>query len=79
VRHEARGRRVVTHQPGVWSRLVDDQRGQDLVEYALLTAAVGLVAIATWPAVATSIGTAYRALDANTQGLWEPPPPGGGS
>lgn len=69
----------MTSRLGLWSRLVDDQRGQDLVEYALLTAAVGLVAIATWPAVATAIGAAYRALDANTQGLWEPPPPGGGS
>lgn len=55
-----------------------DERGQDLIEYALLTAAVGVAGIATWPFIATSIGTAYRALDTNTQGLWEPPPPGGG-
>lgn len=69
----------MTGQLSLWSRLVDDQRGQDLVEYALLTAAVGLVAIATWPAVATAIGTAYRRLDTNTQLLWEPDAPGGGS
>lgn len=56
-----------------------DERGQDLIEYALLTAAVGVAGVATWPFIATSIGTAYRALDTNTQGLWEPPPPGGGS
>lgn len=56
-----------------------DERGQDLIEYALLTAAIGVASIATWPLVASSIGTAYRALDTNTQGLWEPPPPGGGS
>lgn len=55
-----------------------DERGQDLIEYALLTAAVGVAGIATWPFIAASIGTAYRALDTNTQGLWEPPPPGGG-
>lgn len=55
-----------------------DERGQDLIEYALLTAAVGVAGIATWPFIATSIGTAYRALDTNTQGLWQPPPPGGG-
>jgi Flp pilus assembly pilin Flp len=54
-----------------------DERGQDLIEYALLTAAVGVAGIATWPFIAASIGTAYRALDTNTQGLWEPPPPGG--
>jgi Flp pilus assembly pilin Flp len=57
-----------------WAR---DERGQDLIEYALLTAAVGVAGIATWPFIATSIGTAYRALDTNTQSLWEPPPPGG--
>lgn len=55
-----------------------DERGQDLIEYALLTAAVGVAGIATWPFIAASIGTAYRALDTNTQGLWDPPPPGGG-
>ncbi len=59
--------------------LVDDERGQDLIEYALLTSAVGVAGIATWPMIATSIATAYRALDQNTQSLWQPPPPGGGS
>lgn len=65
-----------------WVRLIvacaRDERGQDVIEYGLLTAAVGVAGIATWPFIATSIGTAYRALDTNTQGLWEPPPPGGG-
>ncbi|MFN7979722.1 MAG: hypothetical protein U0P30_16430 [Vicinamibacterales bacterium] len=58
--------------------LLRDECGQDLIEYALLTAAVGVAGIATWPTIATSIGTAYRALNLNTQGLWQPPPPGGG-
>jgi Flp pilus assembly pilin Flp len=55
-----------------------DDRGQDLIEYALLTAAVGIVAVATWPVIAGTIGTTYSALDSGTQGLWDPPPPGGG-
>lgn len=59
------------------TRLLGDDAGQDLIEYALLTAAFGVATIATWPLVATAIGTAYRALDTNTQGLWEPPAPGG--
>lgn len=73
---------------GVWtrvsgaSRLVTalwlDDRGQDLVEYALLTAAVGFTGGATWPLIASAIADAYAALDAGTQNLWEPPPPGGG-
>jgi Flp pilus assembly pilin Flp len=55
-----------------------DDRGQDLIEYALLTAAVGVAAAATWPLIVETIGTTYTALDAGTQGLWDPPPPGGG-
>ncbi len=59
--------------------LVDDERGQDVIEYALLTAAVGVVSAAAWPLIASAIGTAYSALESNTHNLWEPPPPGGGS
>jgi Flp pilus assembly pilin Flp len=60
------------------SRLVRDERGQDLVEYALLTGTVGLAAIATWPLIVTAIGQAYTALDGNTQAIAAPPNPGGG-
>lgn len=59
-------------------QLLRDERGQDLIEYALLTAAVGLAGAASWPLIEQAIGTAYRALDTNTQNLWEPPPPSGG-
>lgn len=55
-----------------------DECGQDLIEYALLTAAVGVAGIAVWPNIATSIGAAYRRLNLNTQALWAPPAPGGG-
>ncbi|MGE0814445.1 MAG: Flp family type IVb pilin [Vicinamibacterales bacterium] len=57
--------------------LAGDERGQDLVEYALLTAAVGLAGAATWPSIAQTIGTVYRALDSRSQALWAPPDPGG--
>lgn len=59
--------------------LIADERGQDLLEYALLTAAVGVVSAATWPLITSAIGAAYSALESNSQTLWEPPPPGGGS
>jgi Flp pilus assembly pilin Flp len=58
--------------------LIGDEQGQDLVEYALLTAAVGLAGAATWPAIAETIGTVYRAMNVNAESLWAPPPPGGG-
>ena len=57
-------------------RLVDDEDGQDIVEYALLTASVGLMGIATWPLIAASIGLAYQDFDTQTQDIWETPPPG---
>ena len=55
--------------------VVDDD-GQDIVEYALLTAAIGLAGIATWPLIAIGIGDAYEAFDADTQAIWEVPDPG---
>ncbi|HEY6507037.1 MAG TPA: hypothetical protein VIY56_03435 [Vicinamibacterales bacterium] len=58
--------------------LLDDESGQDIIEYVLLTAAVGLVSIATWPLIETAVRTSYQGLDTNTQGLWEPPDPSGG-
>jgi Flp pilus assembly pilin Flp len=70
---------TVRSAAAVLCRLVDDERGQDVIEYALLTAAVGVVSAATWPVVASAIGTAYTTLESNTHNLWEPPPPGGGS
>lgn len=57
--------------------LVADERGQDLVEYALLTSAIGFAGVAVWPTISTTIATAYRALNENTTSLWVPPPPGG--
>jgi Flp pilus assembly pilin Flp len=66
----------------VWralKRLLSDEQGDTVVEYALLTAGVGLAGIATWPVLAAEIGHQYQNLDANTQELWEVPDPGAGS
>jgi Flp pilus assembly pilin Flp len=58
-------------------RLVQEENGQDLIEYALLTAAIGLAGIAVWPAITTAVGAAYQALDDRSQNLWQVPDPGG--
>lgn len=50
--------------------------GQDLVEYALLVALVGFVALAAAPAIQNAIGAAYALYDTGTQDLWQPPDPG---
>lgn len=59
-------------------RLLREERAQDLVEYALLTATVGLAAVATWPLVVTAIGQTYASLDSQTQYIAPPPNPSGG-
>ena len=61
-------------------KLVWSEHGQDLIEYALLTGGVGLAGLGTWPLIVNSLGTAYAALDSQTQDLWVPPNPiSGGS
>lgn len=60
----------------VLRRLLFDEDGQDVIEYALLTASVGLMGIATWPLVAAGIGATYQRLNTQTQDVWEVPNPG---
>ena len=58
-------------------KLFRSDNGQDVIEYALLTAGVGFAGLAAWPAIVDSLGVAYAALDQQTQDLWEPPNPAG--
>ena len=57
------------------SRLARDHRAQDLLEYALLVALVGLAGMAAWSVIRTGLGQAYIAYDTNTQGNWRPNDP----
>jgi len=58
-------------------RLIEEDTGQDLVEYALLTGIVALAALIAIP-TATALGNIYETWNDNIQDLWEPPPPSGG-
>jgi Flp pilus assembly pilin Flp len=60
------------------TRLIRDEAGQDLIEYALLTAGLGLAGIAVWPVITAAVGDAYGRLDTRTQDIWETPDPNGG-
>jgi Flp pilus assembly pilin Flp len=55
--------------------LAADTRGQDLIEYALLSAVVGLAALATMNALGITMGSAYANWNAAVNALWESPPP----
>jgi len=57
-------------------RLIREDDGQDVIEYALLTAGIGVVSAATWPLIAAGVGTVYKRYNANTQAAWEIPNPG---
>lgn len=57
-------------------RLLFAEEAQDVIEYALLTAGIGIVSIAIWPLIAAGIGNWYAAMNTGTQNIWEVPDPG---
>ena len=60
-------------------RFFREDTGQDVVEYALLGALIGIAAILTWQQIATTVGVVYGQADAAQQGLSAcTPDPGGG-
>ena len=58
-------------------RLIREDHGQDIVEYALLTAFFGLCALLAWTNIRDALGITYGGATAGVQGLWDPPPPSG--
>ena len=56
------------------TRLVAEEDGQDLIEYALLTAAIGLCALAAFNLWNAAIGSTYNSWNASTNKLWDPEP-----
>jgi pilus assembly protein Flp/PilA len=44
------------------NNLMNDESGQDLIEYALVAALVGLGAVASMKTLATTIGTAFGSI-----------------
>jgi len=58
-----------------WRRFVSEDAGQDVIEYGLLTAVVGIAGILTWKALADKAYASYSAVDSNIQGLALPPNP----
>jgi pilus assembly protein Flp/PilA len=46
----------------IWKALVQDESGQDLIEYALVAGLIGAVCAATLTQVATAISTALGVI-----------------
>jgi Flp pilus assembly pilin Flp len=58
-------------------RLFDDDSGQDLVEYALLTVVVGLAGAVAAPYISTAVNIVYGSWVTETNDLWVSPDPAG--
>ncbi len=50
-----------------WARFRSDESGQDIVEYALLGALIGVASILIWQALVVTVGNVYGAADAGVQ------------
>jgi len=61
------------------TRLIAAEDAQDLVEYALLGAFVGLVGVLVWQSITQLLGERYTEFNTNVPLYWEPPDPAGGS
>jgi len=59
-------------------RFVRESSGQDLVEYMLLAALIGVAAAASAPLIQTALSSAYVRWDHNTQNIYVLPDPGAG-
>lgn len=48
--------------PGFIRRLLEDETGQDLIEYALVAALIGLGAVASMKTLSTKVGAAFTTV-----------------
>lgn len=51
------------------TRLVVEEKGQDVIEYALLAAAISVVAIPTVPAIGSQVNNAYSNINAKVTSI----------
>jgi Flp pilus assembly pilin Flp len=58
-------------------RLWLDDRGQDLVEYALLASIIGIVGVLIFPNIQTKMAAAFNSWGTNVYNLWVPDDPAG--
>ena len=56
-------------------RFLADDSAQDLVEYALLGAFIGVVSVLVWQNIASLIGVRYAEYNVNVNTLWASPEP----
>ena len=52
--------------------VIADDSGQDLIEYALLTAIIGVSGLLVVSTLSTTVGNTYKAWDTAGQNAWQP-------
>ena len=59
----------------LFARLVREEQGQDLIEYALLTALIGFACIAAFDLIRSAIYNVYLSWNNSANSNWRPPDP----
>ena len=70
---------MVTSTRALVRRLFEEESGQDLIEYALLTTTIGFAGILAWSIVEQAINGTYSSWVSGVDSLAVPPAPSGGS
>ncbi len=60
-------------------RFLEEEHGQDLIEYALLSTVLGFAGAATFQLIMDAMGITYGKWDNNVNAIWNTPDPAGGS
>ena len=68
-------RRRLQRLRAIGRRLLREDHAQDLLEYALLSAFVGVAGLAIMNAMGVSLANAYTAWNGAVDALWETPEP----
>lgn len=66
---------MLWHLQRLARRFIDEDAGQDLIEYGLLTAIVTVGSLLVIAAIRTKMATAYDGWGNAIEANWEPPPP----
>ena len=68
-------RRSLASARRLGQKLSQDEDGQDLIEYALLTSIIAIAGILVFPTIQSKMADAYHDWNDNAQAIWETPPP----
>ena len=64
-----------TSRRGIFVRLVFEEHGQDLIEYGLLAATIGIAGVLAFPLIQAQLGPLFSGWGLSLQAIWEPGAP----